>query len=88
MRLAELHPSGVICEILNDNGTMARVPDLGQFCEVREPKMVTIEDHPVPISMRFGRIGLLCQQRNWRSTGSGYRPYDGVYRTSGWIFVI
>ena len=31
-RLAGLDPSGVICEILNDDGTMARLPDLARFC--------------------------------------------------------
>src|SRR5229473_308904 len=31
-RLAGLDPSGVICEIMNDDGTMARVPDLVHFC--------------------------------------------------------
>lgn len=43
-RLAGLHPSGVICEILKDDGTMARVPDLVQFCKLHELKMITIED--------------------------------------------
>src|SRR6201995_371455 len=31
-RLAGLDPSGVICEIMNDDGTMARVPDLASYC--------------------------------------------------------
>src|ERR1700693_4089820 len=31
-RLAGLHPSGVICEIVNEDGTMARLPDLIRFC--------------------------------------------------------
>jgi 3,4-dihydroxy 2-butanone 4-phosphate synthase/GTP cyclohydrolase II len=43
-RLAELHPSGVICEILNNDGTMARVPDLVKFCKMHELKMITVED--------------------------------------------
>jgi 3,4-dihydroxy-2-butanone 4-phosphate synthase len=43
-RLAGLHPSSVICEILKDDGTMARVPDLVQFCKLHEFKMITIED--------------------------------------------
>jgi 3,4-dihydroxy-2-butanone 4-phosphate synthase/GTP cyclohydrolase II len=49
-RLAGLHPSGVICEILKDDGTMARVPDLVQFCRVHQLKMITIEDL---VSYRF-----------------------------------
>ncbi len=31
-RLADLSPAGVICEMVNDDGTMARVPDLIRFC--------------------------------------------------------
>jgi 3,4-dihydroxy-2-butanone 4-phosphate synthase/GTP cyclohydrolase II len=43
-RLADLHASGVICEILNNDGTMARVPDLVKFCKMHELKMITVED--------------------------------------------
>jgi 3,4-dihydroxy 2-butanone 4-phosphate synthase/GTP cyclohydrolase II len=43
-RIANLHPSGVICEILNDDGTMARRPDLIRFCHRHGLKMITIAD--------------------------------------------
>jgi len=43
-RLAGLRPAGVICEILNDDGSMARVPDLEKFVKVHHLKMVSIED--------------------------------------------
>jgi 3,4-dihydroxy 2-butanone 4-phosphate synthase / GTP cyclohydrolase II len=43
-RLAGLHPSGVICEIMNDDGSMARVPDLVHFCLKHDLKMITVED--------------------------------------------
>jgi len=43
-RLAGLHPSGVICEIMNDDGTMARVPDLVPYCEKHGLKMITVAD--------------------------------------------
>src|SRR4051812_35308916 len=43
-RLAGLHPSGVICEIMNDDGTMARVPDLIPYCEKHGLKMITVAD--------------------------------------------
>jgi 3,4-dihydroxy 2-butanone 4-phosphate synthase/GTP cyclohydrolase II len=43
-RLAGLTPAGVICEIMKDDGTMARVPDLAQFCETYSMKMITIAD--------------------------------------------
>ncbi len=43
-RLAGVIPAGVICEIMNDDGTMARVPDLGPYCERHGLKMVTTAD--------------------------------------------
>jgi 3,4-dihydroxy 2-butanone 4-phosphate synthase/GTP cyclohydrolase II len=43
-RLAGLIPAGVICEIMNDDGTMARVPDLEVYCERHGLKMVTVAD--------------------------------------------
>ncbi|GBD46600.1 Riboflavin biosynthesis protein RibBA [bacterium HR41] len=43
-RLAGLTPAGVICEIMNDDGTMARVPDLERFCQRHGLKMITIAD--------------------------------------------
>jgi 3,4-dihydroxy 2-butanone 4-phosphate synthase/GTP cyclohydrolase II len=43
-RLAGLSPAGVICEIMNDDGTMARVPDLVGYCERHGLKMITVAD--------------------------------------------
>ena len=43
-RLAGLNPAGVICEIMNDDGTMARVPQLAKFAIKHGLKMVTIKD--------------------------------------------
>src|SRR5213079_3589449 len=43
-RIAGLNPSGVVCEIMNDDGTMARVPDLASYCERHGLKMVTVAD--------------------------------------------
>ena len=43
-RLAGLIPAGVICEIMNEDGTMARVPDLVGYCAKHELKMVTVAD--------------------------------------------
>jgi 3,4-dihydroxy 2-butanone 4-phosphate synthase/GTP cyclohydrolase II len=43
-RLAGLNPAGVVCEIMNDDGTMARVPDLTAFCERHDLKMITVAD--------------------------------------------
>ncbi len=43
-RLAGLKPAGVICEIMNDDGTMARMPDLVEFAAEHDLKIVTIAD--------------------------------------------
>ncbi len=43
-RLAGLNPSGVICEIMNDDGTMARMPDLIEFAKKHDLKIATIAD--------------------------------------------
>jgi 3,4-dihydroxy 2-butanone 4-phosphate synthase/GTP cyclohydrolase II len=43
-RLAGLVPAGVVCEIMNDDGTMARVPDLVRYCERHDLKMITVAD--------------------------------------------
>ena len=43
-RLAGLDPSGVICEIMNEDGTMARVPQLREFCAKHGLKMISVAD--------------------------------------------
>ena len=43
-RLAGLNPAGVVCEIMNEDGTMARVPDLVPYCDRHGIKLVTVED--------------------------------------------
>jgi|SRR5215467_6921009 len=43
-RLAGLIPAGVICEIMRDDGTMARVPDLIEFCATHNLKMLTVAE--------------------------------------------
>jgi 3,4-dihydroxy 2-butanone 4-phosphate synthase / GTP cyclohydrolase II len=43
-RLAGLGPGGVICEIMNPDGTMARVPELKLFCELHGLKMISVAD--------------------------------------------
>jgi 3,4-dihydroxy 2-butanone 4-phosphate synthase / GTP cyclohydrolase II len=42
--LAGLQPAGVICEIVNDDGTMARVPDLVRFCRTHGLVMITVAE--------------------------------------------
>jgi 3,4-dihydroxy 2-butanone 4-phosphate synthase/GTP cyclohydrolase II len=41
-RIAGLNPSGVICEIMDEDGTMARIPQLIEFCRVHGLKLVTV----------------------------------------------
>jgi 3,4-dihydroxy 2-butanone 4-phosphate synthase/GTP cyclohydrolase II len=43
-RIAGLDHSGVICEIMNDDGTMARTPELTEFCRVHGLKLLTVAD--------------------------------------------
>lgn len=42
-RLAGLYPAGVLCEVMNDDGTMARVPELFEFAKRHRLKMVTVK---------------------------------------------
>lgn len=43
-RMAGLYPAGVLCEVLNDDGTMARVPELMEFAEKHNLKIITISE--------------------------------------------
>jgi 3,4-dihydroxy 2-butanone 4-phosphate synthase/GTP cyclohydrolase II len=43
-RLAGFQPAGVICEVMDDDGTMARVPRLAEFCRTHDLRMITIQD--------------------------------------------
>jgi 3,4-dihydroxy 2-butanone 4-phosphate synthase/GTP cyclohydrolase II len=58
-RMAGLDPSGVICEIMSDDGTMARVPELCGFCRLHNLKMITTvplrSRRPVPRRARARR---------------------------------
>jgi 3,4-dihydroxy 2-butanone 4-phosphate synthase/GTP cyclohydrolase II len=61
-RLAGLAPAGVICEVMKDDGTMARVPDLITFCAMHSLKMIAIAD--------LIRYRLTHQQRIYRGAGA------------------
>ena len=43
-RIAGLYPAGVICEVMNEDGTMARVPDLERFAERHDIQLITVAD--------------------------------------------
>ena len=44
MRLAGLSPYAVLCELMNDDGTMSRLPELSKFGEIHKLPIVTILD--------------------------------------------
>ncbi|MFK7835358.1 MAG: 3,4-dihydroxy-2-butanone-4-phosphate synthase [Sulfitobacter sp.] len=67
-RLAGLHPSGVICEIMKDDGTMARLPDLVEFGTAHGLKIGTISDL---IAYRHKHDNLLVE-RDSRAVTSAY----------------
>ena len=73
-RLAGLIPAGVVCEIMNEDGSMARVDELGAYCERHGLKMVTIKDL---IAYRR-RSDRLVQ----RVVATGCRPTSGSSRRS------
>jgi 3,4-dihydroxy 2-butanone 4-phosphate synthase/GTP cyclohydrolase II len=56
MRLAGLYPSGVLCEVIKEDGTMARRPDLEQFAKEFNLKIITVKDL---IAYRFKRDKLV-----------------------------
>jgi len=66
-RLAGLHPSGVICEIMKDDGTMARLPDLIEFARAHGMKIGTISDL---ISYRHKHDNLVYEVRRDTVTSS------------------
>ena len=77
-RLAGLNPSGVICEIMNDDGTMARTPDLIRFARSNGLKIGTIADL-IAFRLRHDRIVERVLEA----------PFDSVYggRFSMYVYV-
>jgi len=76
-RMAGLIPAGIICEIMREDGTMARVPDLIEFCKTHGLKMLTVAEliryrmqheryvHRVGealVSMRYGEFRVIAYQ--------------------------
>jgi 3,4-dihydroxy 2-butanone 4-phosphate synthase/GTP cyclohydrolase II len=72
-RLAGVNPSGVICEIMNEDGTMARVPQLHEFCLRHGIKMISVAE-----LIRFRLKNEHCVHR--RAGGSIRTPF-GDFRT-------
>lgn len=71
-KLAGLPPAGVLCEILNEDGTMARVPQLREFCRQHGLKLVTIADL---IQHRLKKEKLV-----WRSASADLPTAYGNFR--------
>ncbi|MEO0752629.1 MAG: 3,4-dihydroxy-2-butanone-4-phosphate synthase [Pseudomonadota bacterium] len=72
-RLAGLHPSGVICEIMKDDGTMARLPDLIEFGQTHGMKIGTISDL---IAYRHKHDNLVREVRHTQVTSSHGGEWD------------
>jgi 3,4-dihydroxy 2-butanone 4-phosphate synthase/GTP cyclohydrolase II len=71
-RLAGLYPAGVICEIMNDDGTMARLPDLIAFAERHGLKIAAIADL-IAYRLRYDHLVKVVAQTKVDS------PYGGVF---------
>ncbi|NLA26006.1 MAG: GTP cyclohydrolase II, partial [Firmicutes bacterium] len=71
-KLAGLLPAGVLCEILNEDGTMARLPQLQEFCSEYGLKLITIADL---IHYRMKKEKLV-----WRSAGAALPTAYGTFR--------
>ena len=59
VRLADLQPAAVICEIMNDDGSMARMQDLVKFTKIHDLKIISIEDL---IAFRSGKDKLIVRE--------------------------
>jgi 3,4-dihydroxy 2-butanone 4-phosphate synthase/GTP cyclohydrolase II len=69
-RLAGLNPAGVICEIMNDDGTMARLPDLVAFAQLHGLKVGTIADL-IAYRRRYDRFVQRSVEAPFRSHNGG-----------------
>ena len=73
-RIAGLYPAGVICEIMNEDGTMARVPELAKFAKRHELLMITIADliqyrmRTEPLVQRVATAALPTEHGEFRIT--------------------
>jgi len=73
--LAGLRPAGVICEIVNDDGTMARVPDLIRFCKTHGLLMITVAE--------LARYRFDCDYEEALLTVDGLFPVPGLSAAPG-----
>lgn len=67
-RMAGLIPAGVICEIMNDDGSMARVPDLVEFCKTHGMAMLTVAElirYRLQTEQYLHRVGETAMETPW-----------------------
>ena len=80
-RLAGVEPAGVLCEVVNEDGTMARLEDLERFCEVHELKLISIADLIAYRRRREKLVHRLTEARVPTIFGTfkavGYESHDG-----------
>jgi len=82
-RLAGLYPAGVVCEIMNDDGTMARLPDLVRFAQLHGIKVATIADL-IAYRLRYERVIRRSQEGMINSRfGGDFRLYTYVNTIDG-----
>ena len=71
-RLANLNPSGVICEIMSDDGSMARLPEIIKFAKLHDIKVGTVSDL-IKFRLKKTKIVNLISERPFESEmGSGF----------------
>mgnify|MGYP002278893500 CR=1 FL=1 len=81
-RLAGLNPSGVICEIMKDDGAMARTPELIKFAKTHKIKIGTISDL-IAYRLRHDRIVERILETTFESRyGGGFQMYVYVNRSA------
>ena len=73
-RLAGLYPAGVICEVMNEDGTMARVPQLQAFCREHGIRMITIRDL-IRYRMQTERLVRKIAEANLPTSYGGFRVH-------------
>ena len=87
-RLAGLIPAGVICEVMNDDGSMARVPDLIPYCAKHGLKMITVADliayRRRPRSWSNGWWRRRCRPPSATSPRSATARWSTTNTTSRW----
>jgi len=71
-KLANLNPSGVICEIMNDDGSMARLPEILEFAKLHKINVGTVSDL-IKFRLKTTKIVKLISERSFESEmGSGF----------------